>query len=207
MSRHRLDKRRPRYGRISALVVSIAVTVAAALGGAGLIPATVMGAPAGADGRAHIEVPGAAEKQIAEPIVLAAPVTVAPVDSGQGRRVVFSGGEQRVWLIGGNNTVQRTYLVSGSLTDNLAKGDYKVFSKSSKAEGIDDSGSMQWFVRFARGDRAAIGFHDIPVQSGTPLQTEAQLGTPLSHGCIRQAAEDARALWKFAPVGTPVIVI
>ena len=46
---------------------------------------------------------------------------------------------------------------------------------------------MQYFVRFTEGDNgAAIGFHDIPVDDGALVQSVAQLGTPLSHGCIRQ---------------------
>ena len=39
------------------------------------------------------------------------------------------------------------------------------------------------------------------------MQTVAQLGTPLSHGCIRQRTADARALWDFAPLGTTVVVV
>jgi lipoprotein-anchoring transpeptidase ErfK/SrfK len=40
-----------------------------------------------------------------------------------------------------------------------------------------------------------------------PLQTVAQLGTPQSHGCIRQNLTDAIALWSFAPVDTKVVVV
>jgi lipoprotein-anchoring transpeptidase ErfK/SrfK len=66
---------------------------------------------------------------------------------------------------------------------------------------------MQYFVRFTEGDNgAAIGFHDIPVNDGSLVQTAAQLGTPQSHGCIRQEREDAIALWDFAPIGTEVDV-
>jgi lipoprotein-anchoring transpeptidase ErfK/SrfK len=66
---------------------------------------------------------------------------------------------------------------------------------------------MKYFVRFTQGDSGgAIGFHDIPIKDGVPAQTEAQLGTPLSHGCVRQRRSDAIALWKFAPLGTSVIV-
>ena len=36
--------------------------------------------------------------------------------------------------------------------------------------------------------------------------TEAELGTRLSGGCQRQANADARFMWNFAPVGTPVVV-
>ena len=120
--------------------------------------------------------------------------------------MVFSQSRQRVWLVGDDGKVQRTYLVSGSVYDNLDPGSYQVYSRSEQAWGIDDSGTMKYFVRFTQGDRAAIGFHDIPVDDGKPVQTVAQLGTPLSHGCIRQKEADAIALWEFAPLGTDVVV-
>ncbi len=119
--------------------------------------------------------------------------------------------DQRVWLVDANDrtgdAVQRTYLVSGSLTDNLRPGSYAVYSKSRHAWGVDDSGTMGYFVRFAHGSHAAIGFHDIPVKDGVRLQTRADLGTPQSHGCIRQWRPDAKALWRFASVGTRVVVV
>ena len=88
-----------------------------------------------------------------------------PADSGTGRRVVFSEERQRVWLVSADDEVLRTYLVSGSLSDNLDPGTYSVYSRSSNAVGIDDSGTMRWFVRFTQGDSgAAIGFHDIPIE-------------------------------------------
>nr|WP_306442065.1 L,D-transpeptidase [Nocardioides agariphilus] len=130
-----------------------------------------------------------------------------PKGSGKGKRVVFSESRQRVWLVNADNSVARTYLVSGSIYDNLDPGAFNVYSRSEDAWGVDDSGSMKYFVRFTQGDSgAAIGFHDIPIKDGVPAQTEAQLGTPLSHGCIRQRRPDAIALWNFAPLGTSVIV-
>lgn len=138
---------------------------------------------------------------------LAAEALEVPPASGSGRRVVFDSSAQRVWLVGSAGRVRRTYPVSGSLTDNLQPGSYEVWSRSRRAWGIDDSGSMTHFVRFAHGERAAIGFHDIPVKDGVPVQTRAELGTPQSHGCIRQWRSDARALWDFAPLGTQVVVV
>ena len=130
-----------------------------------------------------------------------------PEGSGTGKRVVFSESRQRVWLVDDDEKVVRTYLVSGSVYDNLEPGAFNVYSRSEDAWGVDDSGSMKYFVRFTQGDTgAAIGFHDIPVKDGQLAQTEAQLGTPTSHGCIRQRRSDAIALWEFAPLGTSVIV-
>ncbi|MBM0126152.1 L,D-transpeptidase [Pimelobacter simplex] len=133
--------------------------------------------------------------------------TELPAGSGTGRRIVFSEGRQRVWLVDSDGEVERTYLVSGSIEDNLDPGTYEVYSRSRHAIGIDDSGTMEYFVRFTQGTRgAAIGFHTIPVDEGKPVQTRAQLGTPLSHGCIRQDRPNAIALWDFAPIGTTVVV-
>ena len=103
--------------------------------------------------------------------------------------------------------MDRTYLVSGSVYDNLHQGTFSVYSKSRWAVGVDDSGVMQYFVRFTQGPTgAAIGFHSIPTKDDKPLQTRAQLGTPQSHGCVRQDLPDAISLWDFAPVGTKVVV-
>jgi lipoprotein-anchoring transpeptidase ErfK/SrfK len=135
--------------------------------------------------------------------------TALPDGSGTGRRAVFDQSMQRVWIVDGSGQVQRTYPVSGSDENNLRPGTYQVYSKSRWAVGIDDSGVMQYFVRFAHGtdNGAAIGFHSIPTKNGKPLQTVAQLGERLSHGCIRQKTADAIAMWDFAGVGTKVVVV
>jgi hypothetical protein len=132
--------------------------------------------------------------------------TDLPADTGWGKRIVFDISDQRVWLVAPGDEVSRTYLVSGSLTDNLEPGTYSVYSRSRWAVGVDDSGTMEYFVRFTHGDHAAIGFHSIPTKDGQLVQTLTELGTPQSHGCIRQAKQDAIRLWNFAPVGTKVVV-
>ena len=156
-----------------------------------------------APGLAHDEDRGVDPRGLVAGIEPAHPL---PADSGEGRRVVFDMSEQRVWLVDARDAVRRSYLVSGSIYDNLDPGTYSVYSRSRHAVGIDDSGTMEFMVRFTRGERAAIGFHSIPVDEGERVQTRAELGTPLSHGCVRQWRPDARALWDFAPVGTTVVV-
>jgi len=130
-----------------------------------------------------------------------------PGDSGQGRRIVFDQSEQRVWLVEADGSVDRSYLVSGSRFDNLRPGTYRVLSRQRHAVSFDLSGTMEYFVHFTTGRRAPIGFHAIPVfNDGTPEQTVAELGRPLSAGCIRQKKSDARYLWRWAPLGTTVVV-
>jgi lipoprotein-anchoring transpeptidase ErfK/SrfK len=225
-----VNRTRPRYGRIGTFFVSVLVTGVAVLGGIGVLPAGGEPSYARTSGQAKSEQTGDSAPETArlsasmqrpstrpapEPSTSSNPDAQAaesnddvtlPTDSGSGRRVVFDIGRQRVWLVQPGHRVVRTYAVSGSVYPNLAPGTYEVYSRSPTAVGIDDSGTMKYMVRFAHGDNAAIGFHDIPVLNGKKVQTRDQLGTPLSHGCIRQARPDAKALWRFAPLGTKVVV-
>jgi len=217
--RHRAERPPSRWGRGLAVCAAAVVTGLTIVAGVGLLPSggsdpavadeprtpSVRTDPSPPEPRSSPSHTGATE--------VAAPVDplALPAESGSGRRIVFDQTRQRVWLVeagrGGRDRVRRTYLVSGSLTDNLAPGSYAVYSRSRDAVGIDDSGTMRWMVRFAHGPRAPIGFHDIPVHQGRRVQTRAELGTPQSHGCVRQATPDAKALWRFADHGTPVVVI
>ena len=131
-----------------------------------------------------------------------------PAKSGHGQRVVFDEATQHVWLVDHTGAVLREYPVSGSLTDNLQPGSYEVYSRSRHATSFDLGSTMEFMVRFTHGNSAAIGFHSIPVDArGRRLQTLNELGTPQSHGCIRQRRLDAKALWRFADVGTAVVVV
>ncbi|HEX6246394.1 MAG TPA: L,D-transpeptidase [Nocardioidaceae bacterium] len=207
---------RPRYARIVSVLGACAITVTAVLGAAGIISTGGAAAPASAEPvRRAAPAAGAAVAAFDDPgrhlaparsTAPAADPEALPAGTGTGRRVVFDMEAQRVWLVERGDRVVRTYLVSGSLTDNLQPGTYEVYSTSRHAIGIDDSGTMEYMVRFSHGERAAIGFHDIPIDDGELVQSRAQLGTPQSHGCIRQWRPDARALWNFAPVGTKVVV-
>jgi lipoprotein-anchoring transpeptidase ErfK/SrfK len=228
VSRHRGAPVRPRYGRLAALGSSLSVTAIAVLGGTGVLPSAAGDSQDStaaienvADPAAAADLPTPSTEAVAGTATAAEPAeeqageevgeevdeTALPPGTGHGKRIVFSESLQRVWLVSRAKHVERTYLVSGSLTDNLDPGTYSVYSRSEQAWGVDDSGTMRYFVRFTQGDTgAAIGFHDIPVDDGEPVQTRAQLGTPQSHGCVRQRRADALALWEFAPLGTTVVV-
>lgn len=150
----------------------------------------------------------AATSSVPERLPRRAEEVAVPARSGEGRRVVFDMSAQRVWLVRRDGSAARNYPVSGSKHDNLSPGHYEVYSTSRHATSYTYVETMEYMVRFTRGENAAIGFHDIPVgPNGKPVQTRAQLGEPLSSGCIRQRHRDAKALWDFAPVGTEVVVI
>jgi lipoprotein-anchoring transpeptidase ErfK/SrfK len=135
------------------------------------------------------------------------PDTGVPYLSGSGRRVVYSKNRMRVWIIDANNETVRTYRVSGRM-GQPDPGVYHVYSRSSYTCAIDHPNiCMRMMVRFATGPGGGnIGFHEIPKRDGVPLQSDSQLGQPLSGGCVRQATDDAVYMWGFAGIGTTVVV-
>jgi lipoprotein-anchoring transpeptidase ErfK/SrfK len=131
-----------------------------------------------------------------------------PADSGSGRRVVYSKGIQRVWMIEDDGTLYDTHRVSGR-ADQPNYGTYAVYSRSTfTCSNAHSDICMRWMVRFAhsrRGDN--IGFHEIPRRDGVPLQSDDQIGQPLSGGCVRQLTADAIIMWDWAQIGTVVVVV
>ena len=132
-----------------------------------------------------------------------------PPDSGSGRRLVFYRGGQRVWAVGDDGRIIRSWLVSGSKYSNELPGTHEVYSRSEMSTAWNGKAYLPKMVRWLKTDIGAIGFHAIPIHrsDNTPYQTEAELGQRLSGGCQRQANRDAAFLWDFAQVGTKVVVI
>ena len=131
-----------------------------------------------------------------------------PSGSGSGRRVVYSRGAQQVWAVESDGRVVKTHRVSGRLYEPYG-GTYSVYSRSLYTYSTDNP-DVKWryMVRFAYGPQGGrIGFHEIPNKFGVPLQSVAQLGQPLSGGCVRQSTPDAQWMWNWAGLGTRVVVL
>ena len=142
----------------------------------------------------------------ASPVAPPSYFPLLPSHSATGKRVVYSNSQQRVWWVDHNNVVVDSYLVSGK-ANTPSPGTYHVFSKSPTAWAGHDGITMKHMIRFTYGSSLAIGFHSIPRYSdGTPMQSEGQLGTHQSDGCIRQSDDKAAALYDWAEIGTTVVV-
>jgi len=132
-----------------------------------------------------------------------------PENSGTGRRVVYSRTGQRVWAVDADGNILRSWLVSGSKYNNEQPGVHKVYSKSPQSTAWNGKAILPMMIRYQKTSIGAIGFHGIPIHrsDGTVYQTDAELGTRLSGGCQRQNNLDAKFLWDWANVGTPVVVV
>lgn len=137
----------------------------------------------------------------------------APSLSGFGRRIVWHRWADHVWLIDEHNKVVLDYPVT-DLDWKTPPGQYKVHHKTRTAYSNTAAGQLRLnhFVAFYKrcSSCAWIGFHAIPVTArGNPIQPESALADPAwkSDGCIRQSPGNAAALYRFAEVGTKVVVI
>ena len=140
-----------------------------------------------------------------------------PEKSGTGRRIVYANMANWVWIIEEDGTVTLSVPVSGRELVPKPKT-YNVFSKSEFSQSIFfPEIKMKWSTRFAisPNGKNTIAFHEIPTCAWTGghcnkkglMQTEEQLGTFQSGGCIRMAARDAEFLFNWVEMGTKVVVL
>jgi hypothetical protein len=131
-----------------------------------------------------------------------------PSRSGTGRRAVYSIGQQHVWIVDAQESVVRSFPVSG-MKGQPKLGTYSVFSQSltSFSPELPDV-TFRYMTRFAIGRNGGnIGFHEIPLRYGRPMQRVEELGSFKGSGCLRSSTADARFVYSWAKPGTKVVVV
>jgi lipoprotein-anchoring transpeptidase ErfK/SrfK len=93
-----------------------------------------------------------------------------------------------------NGTVVRTiHVSSGAPGTATPAGSFTVFRKEQRSWSVPFRVWLPWASYFVGG----VAFHEYP-----DVPTE-----PASHGCVRTPRYDARWLYDFTPIGTPVRVL
>ncbi|MBQ1094786.1 hypothetical protein ACWGIV_04850 [Streptomyces sp. NPDC054844] len=122
-----------------------------------------------------------------------------PAGSGRGERVVYSVDDDRVWLVGAGNKVERTFEVTPSTVDPVP-GTYAVTSRSNRVTGSDGI-PVEHVVRFTSVGDVVIGFS--AAVNGSTAKPKPGERT----GGIRETRADGDAMWRFATIGQPVVVV
>lgn len=121
-----------------------------------------------------------------------------PGGSGTGERVVYSVGDDRVWLVGADDKVRNTFGVHPGSVDPTP-GTYAVTSRSEAVIGTDGV-PVEHVVRFTAVGGVGIGF-SAAVDGSSPTPDPA-----VRTGGIRQSRADGEAMWMFATIGQKVVV-
>ncbi|MEV7612248.1 hypothetical protein [Streptomyces sp. NPDC089799] len=131
-----------------------------------------------------------------------------PADSGAGKRVVYSVGLKRVWLVEATEgpaataapgAQPRTFAVVPS-TVHPKPGGYVVTSRSGAVTGTDGV-PVEHVVRFTSAEGVVIGF-SARVDGSLPAPDAKKKA-----GGIRMGRADGDAVWAFATISTKVVVV
>ncbi|MFR9676319.1 hypothetical protein [Streptomyces sp. TR06-5] len=122
-----------------------------------------------------------------------------PADSGQGERVVYALDRDRVWLVGPDGEVERTYRVWPGTVDP-EPGRYEVTSRTDKIIGTDGV-VVEHVVVFGYAGNTVVGF-SAAVDGSTPHPDPSR-----KTGGVRERTADGEAMWAFGALGTPVVVV
>ncbi|MFS4094253.1 hypothetical protein [Streptomyces sp. AF1A] len=133
----------------------------------------------------------------AKPKAPAAPAL--PAGSGAGRRIVYSLGEKRVWLVDATGRATRTFTVWPG-TVNPAPGRYSVTLRTQSLRGSDGV-QIEHVMYFTKTEGVNIAFSNALDGSSPPPANGQKLGG------IRVHKADGAALWAFGDQGTRVAVV
>ena len=122
-----------------------------------------------------------------------------PAESGEGVRVVYSLSERRVWMVGQQEKLRRTFEVMPS-TVSPQPGTYTVTSRTGSVSGSDGV-EIEHVVRFANVDEVSIGFS--AAVDGSMASPDPTKKT----GGVRMKPADGDALWVFAAIDSKVVVV
>jgi hypothetical protein len=126
----------------------------------------------------------------------AAPV---PANSGVGRRIVYSLGQKRVWLVDASEKTSRTFAVWPG-TVSPSPGTYAVSTRVDATTGTDGK-QVQHIVYFALSSGVSIAFSNAVDGSSPSPAAGARTGG------IRMSVADGTALYAFGTAGTSVAVV
>lgn len=136
------------------------------------------------------------------------PMAEAMTANGSGKKIVISLSKQTMNLFERGRLVSVRRVSTGKWSTPTPTGSFAVKNKIpvaySRAYGL----YMENWMAFSADGR--YGLHSLPfwkLRSGGRLyEGAAHIGTPVSHGCVRQTLAESKTLFDWAVVGTPVVI-
>ncbi|MEO3976134.1 L,D-transpeptidase [Streptomyces sp. CAU 1734] len=122
-----------------------------------------------------------------------------PADSGQGKRVVYSLGQDRAWLVNDAGKATATFAVWPG-TKDPAPGSHKVTFRKPSGTGSDGV-PVERIIYFANSGGVTIAFS---------AATDGSSPKPIigkETGAVRMKTEDSKSLWDFTVSGSTIVVV
>ncbi|HVL82582.1 MAG TPA: L,D-transpeptidase, partial [Actinomycetota bacterium] len=121
---------------------------------------------------------------------------------GGAKKIVITISQQRLRAYEGNRVVLDTVVSTGKPGHATPRGNFSILSKTERHWSTQYHVWMPYAMRVYKG----IFIHEIPISPDGRRLGANQLGQPVSAGCVRVGIGPAASLYRWAPVGTPVII-
>jgi LysM repeat protein len=129
----------------------------------------------------------------------------APAAGGGGKRILIDISEQHLYAYQGDVLIY-SFVVSTGMNNGTRTGNFRVLDKIPNAYASTWNLQMPYWLGIYWGGALENGIHALPILSNGQLLWEGYLGTPVSFGCIILGTQEARLLYEWAEVGTPVVI-
>jgi LysM repeat protein len=130
----------------------------------------------------------------------------ASAPSGGGKRIVIDLSEQRLYAYQNGALVYSFIASTGKPGSGTRTGTFSVLDKYPNAYASTWDLQMPYFMGIYWAGSLENGIHALPILSNGQTLWAGYLGTPVSFGCIILSTENARTLYYWADIGTPVVV-
>ncbi|MGC9522239.1 MAG: LysM peptidoglycan-binding domain-containing protein [Anaerolineae bacterium] len=130
----------------------------------------------------------------------------APAPSGVGQLIIVNLSEQHLYAYQGDQLVYSFVASTGAAPYYTRAGEFRIQSKISSAYGSTWNIWMPYWMGIYWAGSTENGIHALPVMSNGQVLWAGYLGSPVSYGCVVLGTQEAKLLYDWAKIGTPVSI-
>jgi LysM repeat protein len=128
----------------------------------------------------------------------------APQPSASNKRIIIDLSEQHMYVYQNGELLWSWVTSTGMPGAATIPGSFQVLNKVPNAYAYTWGLQMPYWLGIYWAGSLQNGIHALPIMANGQILWEGYLGQPVSYGCIILSTENARTLYNWAEVGTPV---
>ncbi|PWH15383.1 MAG: hypothetical protein DDG58_11095 [Ardenticatenia bacterium] len=133
--------------------------------------------------------------------------TATPTPSPEDQLILVDISEQRMYVYENGRLLWNWVVSTGEPGRDTATGHFRVLDKIEVAYASTWNLDMPYWLGIYYSGPLENGIHALPINRATGVKLwEGLLGRRVSYGCVILSDENARALFEWAQIGTPVVI-
>ncbi len=137
---------------------------------------------------------------------VASQVDVVPAPKAGSKRILIDLSQQHLYAYAGESLVYSFVCSSGAAPYYTRTGEFQVQSKIPNAYGSTWGIWMPHWLGIYWAGSTENGIHALPIMQDGSILWAGYLGRPVSYGCIVLGTYEAKLLYEWAEIGTPVSI-